>query len=59
MIGDVINTFTKTTPAVNQDFSKKAKVRQVPVTMSHTRKIDISIIFRPRHFAAQCFKFLQ
>ena len=43
MIGDVIDTFENTTPAVNQEF-EEVKLRQLPVTRSHTQKFDMSIM---------------
>ena len=55
---DLIDTFRNNTPAVNQEFIRKVKLTQVPVTGSHTRKIDTSIVFffSRRLFAAQCLK---
>ena len=44
MIGGVIDTFRITTQAVNQKFVQ-IKLRQVTVTGSSTRKIDMPIIF--------------
>ena len=42
MIGDVIETFRITTPAVNQKFIQKVNLRQVPVTgsLSKIRHVD-------------------
>ena len=46
MIEGVTGTFKYTTPAVNQEFvRKKIKLTQAPVTGSHARKVDISIMF--------------
>ena len=41
MIGDAIDTFRLTTPAVNKEFVQKS---QKIFTESHTRKIDMSIV---------------
>ena len=59
MTGDMIDTFRKSTQAVNQEFNVKLKLRKVLVTESHAQGVDMSIknaqgIFRLRHFAAQC-----
>ena len=45
MIGEVIDTFRNTTPAVNQKFVRKLKLRHVPIIWSHTGKIDMSIMY--------------
>ena len=45
MIRDVIATFRNTTPAVNQQFLRKVKLRQLPVTGSPTRTFDMWIMF--------------
>ena len=44
MIRDVIDTFTNTTPAVNQKFVPKVALRKAPVTMPHTRTVDLPIM---------------
>ena len=57
MIGQVINTLRKTTPADNQKFIlETVKLRQEQVTESHTGEVDMSImshqLIRLRHFDA-------
>ena len=43
-IPDVIDTFRNTAPSTNLNFVQKNKLRQIPVTLSHTRKFDMSIM---------------
>ena len=56
MIGDMIDTFTNSTPAVNEESVGKIKLRQVPVTESSTRKADESII--SSQFTPFCCQYL-
>ena len=41
MIGDGIDTFENTTPAVSQEFVFEVKFNKVPVTAWHTRNTDV------------------
>ena len=57
MLGDVINTFTNTTTAVNQKFIRKSQIEKVPDTRSPSRKIDITIMsFQVMLFCCPMFR---
>ena len=56
MVGDLIDTFKNSAPTVMQGF-EKIKLRQVPVTLAHIPKIDISIMsFQITPFCCPKFK---
>ena len=60
MIEDVIDTFRNATPVVNEEFVRKLKLRQVPVTLSDIQKIDMSIMsFQVTPLCCKMFKFAQ
>ena len=53
MIGDVIDTFRNTTPAVNQKFVPKI---QIQTSNSQGQLICQSRLFRLYQFSAQCLR---
>ena len=54
MIGDEIDTFSITKPDVNHSSFEKVKLRQAPVTGTHTRElVKSTIFFRLHYFSAR------